>query len=237
MAQFSAHRRRRFWRSLRGGRQVVGRRRSAICRTSFDLDGAVAAGGSDEFLDAPTGLVLDVVADCHRGDHDAQVRFDRFAQVVVDRSGLQVVFGHPEALLDAPQLVVGVDDELRGLAGQVGGVALPSGQGTVLGLQLAVDGLGRAGQLDEPVAFDRGVTVDGPFGLGDLLVDAAQRAPRPVMAELVVDDPVGDPAGLLRCWWPATAGSAPARRESARRGVCRAIRAPRRAETGSGCPG
>ena len=92
------------------------------------------------------------MADGHRGDHDAQVGLDRLADVVIDRAGLQVVLGHPEALLDEPQLVVGVDDELSGLAGEIGGVALPAGQGTVLGLQLAVDGLGRAGELDEPVA-------------------------------------------------------------------------------------
>ncbi len=54
-----------------------------------------------------------------------QVGLDRFADVVVDRAGLQVVLGHPEGLLDAPQLVVGVDDELpRLLVGQVGGVSL-----------------------------------------------------------------------------------------------------------------
>jgi hypothetical protein len=34
------------------------------------------------------------------------------------------VLGHAEALLDAPQLVIGVDDELRRLADEVGGVAL-----------------------------------------------------------------------------------------------------------------
>lgn len=42
----------------------------------------------------------------------------------VDRPGLQVVFGHAETLLDVPQLVVGVDDELRCCGGEVGGVAL-----------------------------------------------------------------------------------------------------------------
>ena len=52
--------------------------------------------------------------------------------VVVDRAGGQVVLGHPEALLDAPQLVVGVDDELRGHAGEVGGVALPPASARVL---------------------------------------------------------------------------------------------------------
>ena len=90
----------------------------------FDLDGAVAACGSDEFLDAPAGLVLDVVTDGHRCDNDAQVGLDGFAQVVVDRTGLQVVLGHPEGLLDVPQLVVSVDDERSGLIDEVGGVAL-----------------------------------------------------------------------------------------------------------------
>ena len=72
---------------------------------------------------------LDPVADGHRGEHDAQVCVDRFACAVVDRAGLQVVLGHPEGLLDAPEPVVGVDDEFGGLAGQVGGVALPARQG------------------------------------------------------------------------------------------------------------
>ena len=88
------------------------------------LDGAVAAGGADEFLDAPAGLVLDEVADGQGGKHDRQVDVDRFAFVVVDRAGLQIVFGHAEGLLDASQLVVGVDHKLRCHAGEVGGVAL-----------------------------------------------------------------------------------------------------------------
>jgi hypothetical protein len=40
---------------------------------ALDLDSAVAAGGSDEFLYAPTCLVHDVVADGHRGEHDRQI--------------------------------------------------------------------------------------------------------------------------------------------------------------------
>jgi hypothetical protein len=99
--------------------------------------------------------------------------------------------------------VVGVDDELRGVADEVGGVALPPGQGAGLGLQLTVDGLGGAGELDESVALDRGVAVDGLLGCGDLFVDAAQCASGPVFAELVVDDAVGDATGVL------TAGSRP----------------------------
>ena len=208
-----------------------------MCWPARILHGAVAACGADEFLDAPTGLVLDPVADGQGGEHDAQVGLDGVAGVVVDRAGLQVVLGHPEALLDAPQLVVGVDDELGGLADEVGGVALPPGQGAGLGLQLPVDALGGAGELDVAVAFDRGMAVDGALGFGDLFVDTAQVSPGPVVAVLVVDDPIGDAAGLLRCWWPATAGSAPARPESPRRGACRAIRAPRRAGAGCGCPG
>jgi hypothetical protein len=50
----------------------------------YDMDGAAAAGGTHEFLDAPAGLGLDVVADGQRGEHDAQVRFDGFAGVVID---------------------------------------------------------------------------------------------------------------------------------------------------------
>ena len=88
-----------------------------------DLDGAVAAGGADELLDGPAGAVLDEPGDGQGGEHDRQVRVDRFTDVVIDRPGLQVVFGHAEAGFDAPQLVVGVDDEFRALLGEVGGVA------------------------------------------------------------------------------------------------------------------
>ena len=41
------------------------------------------------------------------------------------------------------------------------------------------------------------MTVHGTLRFGDLLIDTAQRAARPVMAELVVDDPIRDTAGLL----------------------------------------
>ena len=82
----------------------------------LDGDGAAAAYGAYEFLDAPAGLVLDPVADGQGCEHDVQVSLDGFAFVVVDRSGLQVVFGHAEALLDAPQLVVGVEQSGDGEA-------------------------------------------------------------------------------------------------------------------------
>jgi hypothetical protein len=66
--------------------------RSAL--SGSDLHGAVAARGADEFLDAPTCLALDPVADSQGGEHDVEVRLDGLALVVVDRSGLRVVFGH-----------------------------------------------------------------------------------------------------------------------------------------------
>ena len=53
-------------------------------------------------------------------------------------------------------------------------------------------------QLDEPVAFHRGMPVDRALGLGDLLVDPTQGAPGPVVPALVVGDPIRDPAGLFR---------------------------------------
>ena len=57
--------------------------------------------------------------------------------------------------------------------------------------------------MDVAVAFDRGFPVDRTLGFGDLFVDAAQRAPGPVVPVLVVDDPIGDPAGFLRAGgWP-----------------------------------
>jgi hypothetical protein len=44
---------------------------------------------------------------------------------------------------------------------------------------------------DEPVALDRDKAGDGLGSLGDLLVDAAQRPPRPVGPELVADSVYG----------------------------------------------
>ncbi len=48
--------------------------------------GATPPCGPDEFLDTPAGLGLDVVAEGHRCDHAAQVRLNRFAQMVIDRA-------------------------------------------------------------------------------------------------------------------------------------------------------
>jgi hypothetical protein len=136
----------------------------------------VAAVGADEFLDAPAGLDLDVVAH-GQCDDDAEVRLNGFAQVVVDRAGSQVVLGHSEGLLDVPQLVTRIDHELWGGCDEVGGLSLPSGQGTGRGLQLPIHALRRTRELDVAVPFDRGMPVDSAFGFGDLFVDAAQRAP------------------------------------------------------------
>lgn len=46
-------------------------------------------------------------------------------------------------------------------------------------LELPVDALGAAGELDEPVPLDRCMALDGLLGLGDLLIDcrAASAAP------------------------------------------------------------
>jgi hypothetical protein len=55
----------------------------------------------------------------------------------------------------------------------------------------------RPGEFDEPVSFDRRGAINGAFGFGDLLIDTVQGAPGPVMALLVMNRPVGDPAGLL----------------------------------------
>jgi hypothetical protein len=148
----------------------------------LDFDGAVAAGVADEFLDRPAGTVFDPAADGQGGERDGQVGFDGVALVVVDRPGLQVVFGHAKRLLDLEQPVVGVDHELgrhRGAVragGEAGDIALQPGQGSGLGLQRPVYRPGAAGELYEPFAFDRGLAGDGFLGLGDLLVDAAQGA-------------------------------------------------------------
>ncbi len=93
-----------------GGEDVV---------SGLDLDGAVAAGGPDEFLDGPADGLLDPAADGQGGEHDGQVGVDGLAPVVVDGPGLQVMLGHPERFFDPPQVVVGADHELGGDRGAV----------------------------------------------------------------------------------------------------------------------
>ena len=56
-------------------------------RPGLDLDGAVAAGGLDEFADGPAGLVLDPAADSQGGERDSQVRFDRVPLALADQPG------------------------------------------------------------------------------------------------------------------------------------------------------
>ena len=165
-------------------------------------------------MDQPVG-VLDPAADGQGGEHDGQVGFDGVAFAVVDGPGLQVALGHPERLLDLEQLVVGADHELRGDGGavgagpQVGDVALQPGQGAGFLLELPVDLSGAAGQLDEPVALDRGLPGDGLLGLVDLLVDAAQGPPGPVGPVLVVDDLVA--AAAVRPGGPRLGEDVPVR--------------------------
>jgi hypothetical protein len=45
----------------------------------LELDGAVAAGGTDEPLGRPAGGLLDPAEDGQGGEHDRQVRVDRGA--------------------------------------------------------------------------------------------------------------------------------------------------------------
>jgi hypothetical protein len=114
------------------------------------------------------------------GEHDREVSLDGVALAVVDRAGLQVGLGHAEALLDVPELVIAADHEVRGnqgavrAGGEVGDVAFRPGQVPGLRLELAVDALSRAVQLDEPVPLDRRQARDGLGCLGDLLVDPTQ---------------------------------------------------------------
>jgi len=72
----------------------------------LDAHVAVSACGAHEFLDAQAAWCSTQWLNGKGGEDDRQVGVDRFAFVVVDRSGLQVVLGHPEAFLDAPQPVV-----------------------------------------------------------------------------------------------------------------------------------
>jgi hypothetical protein len=113
------------------------------------------------------------------------------------------VLGHSEGLLDAPQLVVDIDDELCGLADEIGGVALPAGQRPGLGLQGPVHRLRGTRELDVAVAFDRGMAVNGAFGHTHLLVDTTQGLASPIVTELVMDHPIRDAAGLFATGrWP-----------------------------------
>ena len=132
------------------------------------------------------GCVRCQPADGEGRHHDGEVGFDRVAFVVVDRPGPEIGLGHPEALLDLPQLVVGAHHVLRSRRLQVGDVALQPGQGTGFGLEVTVD----AAWLP-PVSwtnrfrFTARLPGDRLLRFDDLLVDPAQGAAGPVGPVLV----------------------------------------------------
>lgn len=64
----------------------------------LDLNGEVAAGGSDEMFDNAAGVVLDRAGCGQHREHDVQVALGRSHVAGLDRSGLQVVLGHAERL-------------------------------------------------------------------------------------------------------------------------------------------
>ncbi|UGQ59719.1 hypothetical protein LSF60_09705 [Rhodococcus pyridinivorans] len=71
-----------------------------------DHDRARGFEGADDLLDRYAGDVLQVSGNRQRGEHHGQVRLDGIPGPVEDRSGLEVGLGHPERLLDLPQVVV-----------------------------------------------------------------------------------------------------------------------------------
>src|SRR5450830_1469388 len=125
-----------------------------------------------------------------------QVGLDRLALVVEHRPGAQVTLGHAEGLLDAPQVVVGVDHggavhrldrQVRDVALQAGELAGPVDRGLV-------ELFGRPGDLQEPGLLQRGAPG------GDLLraLDHGVDGLVVVLVALelpLVDDPPG-PGGL-----------------------------------------
>jgi hypothetical protein len=76
------------------------------------------------FLDRGVGGVLEVAGDREGGEHHGQVGLDRLPLVVEDRPRTQVGLGHPEGLLDLPEVVIGLDDRrpVPRRDGQVGDV-------------------------------------------------------------------------------------------------------------------
>lgn len=126
------------------------------------------------------------------------VALERLLTVEVEASTARRLAGRLRlACLPTPATLADFDVDSAALVDEVGRVALPTGQCASLGLQLAVDALGGAGEGDEPVAFDRCLPVDGVLGLGHLFIDTVQTAPGPILTKLVVDDPIEDAAGLL----------------------------------------
>jgi hypothetical protein len=95
--------------------------------------------------------------------------------------------------LDAPELMLGADYEVRSdrcpiRAGrEVGEIALDPGQDPGLGLEFAVDALDRAVQAMNRFRLTGASPATAFCGLGDLLIDPAQRPPGPVGPVLVVN--------------------------------------------------
>lgn len=82
-------------------------------------------------------------------------------------SGGQVVLGNSKRLLDAPE-AIGFDAGGSGLAGQVGGVALPAGKARVLACRTRFTDFVASVSWMSGFAFDQGFPVDGAPGLGNL---------------------------------------------------------------------
>ena len=106
----------------------------------------------DDLGDGQAGAGLDGVGDGQGGEHDGQVRFDGVAHAVEHGPGIEVGLGHPERLLDVPQVVIFGDDfgGRHHLDGYVGDVALEPDQGLCAGQAGLVEGAVVAADLDEP---------------------------------------------------------------------------------------
>lgn len=96
------------------------------------------------------------------------------------RAWPEVVLGHPSS----QSAVAGGRrrDERYADGGEVGEVALQSGQPLGLGLRVAVDGFGGVGERDEPVALNRARPSMAFSALAGLPADAAQGAAGAVVA-------------------------------------------------------
>ena len=87
---------------------------------------------------------------------------------------------NPERFLDVPEPVVGADHELRCLVGDVGDAALDPGQVAGFGSSTRFTDLSAPVITMNRLRFTGTFPADRVLGLGDLLVDAPQRAAGPV---------------------------------------------------------
>src|SRR5699024_2513926 len=96
------------------------------------------------------------------GEHDGQVCLDGIALAVEHRPGRQVGLGHPERLLDVPEVVVGADDltSAHHASGDVAHVAFESDQAPCPGQGLLIQAQLPAAVADEPGFAGRLVAVD-----------------------------------------------------------------------------